>query len=507
MKKSLILLLALICSIGLFNACSDDDGPQKIEDNITGVYKGTLDINVTLPGGSEETPDIKEQVPQKIYITKTGNNSVQLQLKNFQFNGLSVGNIDVNNIEAKKDGNKTTFSSKTREELAIGFCDLDINGTIEGEKAYITIGVDVVDGMVKETKVDVKFNGTKLAVDQSSEAKIVEFTFDSEYVTVKPKIEGTNIIFVINEEIPAEKLETLKPIIKISDKATISPDIKEPQDFSKPVTYTVTSEDGIVATQYIVIVLTKNLSFDFEKWIPGNPGQDPENTFYEPAGGWSSSNTGAFLLKMMFQVTDRLAVTQSEDAYSGKSSARIETLDTKGMDMVIAKVPKVTTGTLFLGKFETNMANTLASTKFGIPFLTKPTALKGYYKYTPGEVYYQASKENPHQATAVEGKKDECSINAILYEVSTFDDENYEEFLTGVDAFTSEKLVAVAQLKDGTAKAEYTPFEIEFEYKKDYDPAKKYRLSIICSSSKDGDNFSGAPGSVLFVDDFVLISE
>ena len=36
---------------------------------------------------------------------------------------------------------------------------------------------------------------------------------------------------------------------------------------------------------------------------------------------------------------------------------------------------------------------------------------------------------------------------------------------------------------------------------KSWDATKKYKLAIVCSSSKDGDKFSGAPGSVLYVDD------
>ena len=36
---------------------------------------------------------------------------------------------------------------------------------------------------------------------------------------------------------------------------------------------------------------------------------------------------------------------------------------------------------------------------------------------------------------------------------------------------------------------------------KSWDASKKYKLAIVCSSSKDGDKFSGAPGSVLYVDD------
>lgn len=505
MKKNLFYLLVLFCSIGVFNACSDDDDdPIVVDDSITGVYKGTMGIIVDLDG----TKLPEESLTQKIYIEKTGDNKMKLQLKNFQFNGIAVGDIVVNDIEVKNDGQVHAFSSETKSDLTIGTCDLDIDGKIKGEKANVTIKVVVVEGMVKGTKVDVKFDGTKLAEDQSSDAVITEFKFESEYVIVQPIIDGKNITFSVVDSIPADVLAALAPEIKISDKATVTPKSGEKQDFSKPVTYTVTSEDGVTNTVYTVTV-GKGRKYDFETWVVGNEGQKPEDTFYEVAGGWSSSNTGALFLKTLLKLTDRFVVTQSDDAYSGKSAARIETLDTQGANMGFVKVPKVTTGTLFLGDFSTDLGNTLASTKFGIPFASKPKALKGYYKYTPGEVYYKSSKENADEFEVVEGKKDECAINAILYEVSTFDDPNYDEYLTGVNVNTSDKLVAVAQLADGTAKAEYTPFEINFQFipGKDYDSAKKYRLSIICSSSKDGDSFSGAPGSVLFVDDFELITE
>lgn len=503
MKKNLFYLFVLFCSVSLFSSCSDDDDSKVADDSITGVYKGTLHINAKLTEGTE----IKDQLPQKIYIDKTGDNKLKLQLKDFQFSGFPVGDIVVSDIDVKNDGRVHAFASQTKSELNnLGTCDLTIAGTIEGEQTNITIGVKVVEGLVKGTVVDVKFDGKKLASDQSSAALITEFTFKSEFVTVQPLIDGKNITFYVADTIPTEALASLAPEFKISDKATVLPKSGEKQDFSKPVMYTVISEDGITTNIYTVSVGGKARKYDFEEWVVGIEDQPADKTFYEVAGGWSSSNTGAFFLIMM-EKTDRVVVTQSNDAYSGKSAARIETLDTEGADFGFIKVPKVTTGSLYLGAFKTNIGNTLASTKFGIPFATKPSVLKGYYKYTPGEVYYKSSKDKANEFTVVKDQKDECAINAILYEVSTFEDDDFKEYLTGVDAYTSDKLVAVAQLKDGTAKKEYTSFEIKFDYLKTYDPTKKYRLAIICSSSKDGDSFSGAPGSVLFVDNFELISE
>jgi hypothetical protein len=44
-------------------------------------------------------------------------------------------------------------------------------------------------------------------------------------------------------------------------------------------------------------------------------------------------------------------------------------------------------------------------------------------------------------------------------------------------------------------------------YEKDYDPTKKYRFAIVFSSSKNGDKFSGAPGSTLIVDNVKVVAE
>ena len=132
--------------------------------------------------------------------------------------------------------------------------------------------------------------------------------------------------------------------------------------------------------------------------------------------------------------------------------------------------------------------------------------MKGYYKYTPGEVFYRcASPATCDVATADPGTTDQCAINAVLYEVTSYD--NASEYLTGMNIKTSDKIVAVARLQDGTAKANWTSFEIPFTYLQEYDATKKYRFAIMCSSSSDGDNFNGAPGSTLIVDDFEVIVE
>lgn len=498
MKTKLLYVFSMLCMLSLFVACSDDDKVEPIGTGFDGVYKGTLDVDL-------DGTKVGENLPQKVYVTKVGENAIKMELKNFSFGAMALGDISVDKCNAEMQGeNACKFDGAQKLTLPIvGECDVVMNGTIVSDKLEMVIDVKATQsGAAITVKVD--FSGTKLAADQSSEAKITAFTFDSDLVVTQPVIDGTNISFVVADTITNEELAVLVPTITVSDKATITPASGVAQDFTKPVVYTVTSEDGIVATKYTV---TAELSgtYDFETWVPGVEGQKPEMTFYEVAGGWSSSNTGAQLLKAM-SFTDRYVVTETDDAHSGKSAARIETVYSKGANFFGMLVPTVTTGTLFQGKFITDPKNTLNSTKFGIPYSKKPVTLKGFYKYTPGEEFYRCeSPATCDKAVVDPGSVDQCAINAVLYEVNSFEDDS--EYLTGMNVKTSDKIVAIASLPDGTAKANWTSFEIPFTYVQEYDAAKKYRFAIMCSSSSDGDNFNGAPGSTLIVDDFEVVFE
>lgn len=352
----------------------------------------------------------------------------------------------------------------------------------------------------------------------NTEASLISFSLTSPVITKEPIVDGANFIYEISNEATLNDLNKLIPKIEVSEYATISPAIGDGIDFSRGnVTFEIIAGDGKTKTKFHVYMWQSK--FGFENWFVENPENESSVQFLAPIAGWSSSNTGAALLMGMTgddgkPFADRYVVTQApiKDAKSGNSAARIETVDTKGkfydLGFLKINIPKVTTGTLFLGKFVTDINNTLNSTKFGMPYYKKPLRVRGYYKYTPGNEFYRATGMSDCHIPSLEEKTtDECAINAILYEVENEDDA----YLTGANAYDENngKLVARAELKDGTAKSDYTSFDLEFEYKygKTYDPNKKYRLAIICASSKWGDTFSGAPGSVLYVDDIEIISE
>ncbi|MGM1057246.1 MAG: DUF5018 domain-containing protein [Bacteroidota bacterium] len=129
----------------------------------------------------------------------------------------------------------------------------------------------------------------------SLENEIDSFTFE---------IEGTTIEAVINRQtgfiradVPLSNISALTPVITIPPHATINPPASEAQDFTTPVTYTVTAENGDRRTytaqinepeiERIILGYSANPTFyvGAEAGIMGrflmNEGEVPEVYFYD----------------------------------------------------------------------------------------------------------------------------------------------------------------------------------------------------------------------------------
>lgn len=275
-------------------------------------------------------------------------------------------------------------------------------------------------------------------------------------------------------------------------------------DVSYPIiTATVVSKDGLSYTAYNITkeeaaVLNDTKTYNFNSWETTDQSNDPQMNYQYPMD-WTTSNPGIYTAKsfgMYSKDKPYPVVKGSAEESAGETGgcAKLVTILTNENTTGVLP-PKVTAGTLFLGSFETDLGNVLASTKFGSICTKKVVSVSGKYKYTPGKTFWNNFEEDKT------GKKDECSMAAILYEVA-----NYNETLDGTNIYTSDKIIAIAQQTSGE-KTEYTDFTLTLDYKKAYDPAKKYKLAVIFSSSKEGDKYYGAAGSTMWVDDVTLTME
>lgn len=527
MKKNLFFyLFAVLCTVSLFTSCSDDDEPAvtvPVSANVAGNYKGALNVTLKMETGDVPAGNVPAQL---VSVTNAGENMVDLKISNFSFSGMQLGDIEVSGCQLTDAGNgKYTFTATSSMDVTgLLSAGIKANGVFEDKTLTLDLDIDDVKLMGSPVPYTVKvaYSGTKLSGTESSEAKILSFVFDKEVAAANAVVMGEPVIdetsktikFTVNSEATAEELAALVPTIEVSEKATVTPASGEVGDFSngKTVTYIVTAENGSTA-EYVASVSSQVTVYGFETWVAGVEGQEPDMTFYNP-DGWCSSNAGVQMLKGM-ELADHYAVEATNDAHSGEKAALITSVDTKGKDMYFAKAPKVTTGSLFLGTFITDIFNTLNSTKFGIPYSAKPVSLKGWYKYTPGPDFYvvneQPYDQHCHEAVLDKTKTDEFMISVVLYETEEYDTKNWSDCLTGAadtekNIYTSSRVAAIAQLTGGE-QTEWKEFNLTLDWKKEYNADTKYRMAIICSASKDGDKFWGAPGSTLIVDDFELVAE
>ena len=509
MKKSLLYLFMLVCSVSLFSSCGDDDDEVKypIDTDLAGGYIGKL--SVVVDGNQMGTTE-----NQKIAIAQSnkGANQIALSLKNFTFL-INVGDIEVDPCTVKAIDGGYSFEGQQNLDLVapLGNCPISILGTVKGSNINIEIGVKV--GAPLNQDVKATFVGTKLTGNESSEAKITGFTFDSDVVTEQPVIddEKGTITFKVSKDAANEAL-ILSPSITVSEKAVVTPASNVKQDFSnnKKVEYTVTAEDGTMKKYSVFISGTnKVVVYDFEDWTVDETQTTPEYQYPIAVGGWASCNQavvfikgfGAFAQPNPITYNGPFPINKTEEAHGGNYAAELVSIDTTGSDNMLGqKVPKVTVGSIFLGTFVATNAlkDPMTTTLFGIEYTEKPLLVKGFFKYTPGTEFYNSN------GVLEPDTKDECALSAVLYEV----EDVKKETLDGNNIYTSDKIVASA-VYTNTGTSEYTPFELKLEYKKDkeYDPNKKYKFAVIFSASKDGAAYNAAVGSRLLIDDVTIVNE
>lgn len=294
----------------------------------------------------------------------------------------------------------------------------------------------------------------------------------------------------------------LKPRITVTTGAKITPDTTLYQDFTNPVIYKVTSQNGENQRTYSVQLLSTSLyKYRFERWIenaklhyemPVEYGMD--GTEQHP---WSSSNVGVAMYQQ-FKTPDLYPVHSVTNAYGGKNAAEMRTQKGPGKIFDSLVIP-VVAGSLFTGTMNllNAMKDPLTATQFGLPFSEKPIRFKGYYKYKVGEgKYIYPEGKQPHS------EKDFCAVYSVFYKV---DEET--KVLDGTNILTHKNIVAIAKLNDRnpTPGDDFQSFDIAFDYSKsdhvvDFDK-NDYKLAIVFSSSFYGDYYEGVPGSTLVVDD------
>ena len=350
--------------------------------------------------------------------------------------------------------------------------------------------------------------------DPNSEADITKCILPQELLT-RPDIDvyqpfdkalnAYPIVIPVNKNADVKKLA---PVFELTPGASIIPTSGSVQDFSRPVRYTVTSEDGMWHRTYAIMAKTQQkLPSIFHFETAKTDGQ--YHILYEELDGhtltWGSGN-GGFAVAKKDALPTEYPTLLTPNGYIGNCVTMI-TRETGDLGAMVGM--PIASGNLFIGHFEIGNALTkpLAATKFGEPFTYKPIRLKGHYRYKAGEKFMEKGKVIP-------GKKDVMAIYAIFYE-STDEVPMLDGYIQETN-YEHPNMVALAIMKNPheTTGDQWEEFTIDFDYKrygKTIDLQKladgKYHLGIVFASSANGAKFSGAPGSTLMIDEVELSYE
>lgn len=250
-----------------------------------------------------------------------------------------------------------------------------------------------------------------------------------------------------------------------------------------------------------------NMNFD-RWWLSGKVWYPYFQNDSESDKVWDSANPGAA------QFIGSSTLPEYEDVVN--KGAWIDEAGVEHQRAAVKMVSKwaavkFAAGNLYTGKFNGLVGLSGADLDWGVPFTSKPKALKGWYKYQPAAVNY---KNN----VAVSGSEmDRGQIQILLIEtdcpynvlpVNGANGPTYKDKNKIIDLESDQTIIARGEMKldlsdvDNDGKADWVEFVLPFEYRDNRTPTY---VVVTAASSYLGDFFTGGDGSTLLIDEFEFI--
>jgi len=347
----------------------------------------------------------------------------------------------------------------------------------------------------------------------NSEADILEVIVPKEILKMDPVLENNRITIRVK---PETDLSHQSPRFALSKGASISPESGTELDFTQPRIYKVSSQDGNSHKEYTIAFIVAEITshFDFEHFRLDESGK--YHVFYEvDVNGvnimdWASGNAGFAMTAG--DMSANLYPTTYTEIGNNKHALQLSTKRTGSFGAMFKK--PIAAGNLFMGTFDVSAAlgNPLLAVKMGVPFERKPDFLRGTFKYKPGNVYVRVVENAQGELVIEEFTNGEYTDSWDIYAIF-YDNNGGTLMLDGTSRFTHENLISVARIDPQHAieTDQWAEFEIPFVQKpgKAVDPQKLanggYNISIVITSSIDGDFFRGGVNSTLLIDELEII--
>ena len=177
----------------------------------------------------------------------------------------------------------------------------------------------------------------------------------------------------------------------------------------------------------------------------------------------------------------------------GKNALKLQTC---GISALFGAIKKLAAGSVFCGTTgDIDIAKMSAHIFWGTPFTERPKALEGFYCYQPKIIDWT---QEPYKN--LEGTLDKGHVLVILSDwEQPFDVCPPDQLL---DLEKDPGIIGFGKVVFDKEMTAYETFHIDIEYRNDRTP--KW-VSVVCASSALGDYFTGADGSVLYLDEFKFV--
>lgn len=203
---------------------------------------------------------------------------------------------------------------------------------------------------------------------------------------------------------------------------------------------------------------------------------------------WDTGNWGSATIKGKYVTTP-----DESDFHGGKRAIQL-----KSENIVV----KFAAGNLFAGKY-INTNGMDGELDFGRPFTVRPSALKGWFKYTSVPISSVGDKLPSSVEDAQKGMNDK----AIIY-VAVGDWDSPVRIKTKtLELFEKDDphIIAYQEMVVDKTVSNWTEFKLNLDYRSL--TRKPTYIVVVASASKYGDYFTGGDGSTLWLDDFELVYE
>lgn len=409
-----------------------------------------------------------------------------------------VGNLNVTVKVTNNDGQSYSQTTeitdvKARKHYILNFKVADAGGinkptvTIDGEEITYTFQFNVSTEATTQLEAAsanawsnfAYVEGSVLSAESELDPTAMRFEYKTadadEWTTVTAANEGSNYKATLTALTPATTY-VYRMVYEKGEENYVSDEVSFTTEAATPLpNANLDSWYKSGRTWYPVSETDYNVSGSF--WDSSNPG--------------TTTGAGALVNKNPTQGNSTTVHT------SGGQSAELKSQYASAFG-----IGKFAAASLYTGKFNSLVGTNGAKIDFGQSFVSRPTALHGWFHYTSGKIDYRGG--NTPEGLGEMGTDDLCSIYvALSKKQKQVDNTKTETFL---DLENDTDIIAYGRLADKEAVTTngWKEFTLDFKYKT-LEPQETYYLIIVFSASKYGDYFTGSTNSVMYVDDLELV--